>query len=42
MQAKIKAAYNSYIRDILVLGEGGDDNIENNQDLFEKKKTSSL
>ena len=36
VQAKIKAAYNSYIQNILGLSKGGDDNIENNQDLFQK------
>ena len=42
VQSKIKAAYNNYIQNILSLNEGGDGNIEKNQDLFFKKKKTLL
>ena len=37
VQAKIKAAYNSYIQNILGLSEGGDDNIEKKIRIYFKK-----
>ena len=42
VQAKIKAAYNSYIQNILGLSEGGDDNIEKNSGSISKKLFSLI
>ena len=42
VQAKIKAAYNSYIQNILGLSEGGDDNIEKKSGSISKKLFSLI
>ena len=42
VQAKIKAAYSSYIQNILGLSEGGDDNIEKNSGSISKKLFSLI